>query len=971
MAPGHRLLPPLGGYELGAGESGSLPSNVYRAETGAGAGADALFRVNAGGPAIPAFDGGPSWRADTDAASDVRNSGSNAAGYGSVPTVTPDVPASAPRALYESERWDPNGDPEMTWAIPIPAGEDISVRLYLANRCTCTNDPGERRFDVQLEGATVLNDYDISADVGHDVGTMKSFDITSDGTVDIVFGHVTENPLINGIEIVRRSAGAEPPVEDTGLSYLRFDGEASPFPAQPAPAGDIDWQEVRGATMIDDELFYGTADGSFVRRTFDGSSYGDPVLIDPYNDPEWVDVDTGSGQTFRGTRPNFYAQIPNLTGMAYDDGRLYYTRAGSNQLFFRTFSPDSGVIYPAEQTVAGFSAPSPSGIFVDQESGSLYFATAETGNLSRIDLEGDAVTGNSEVVSGPEIDGVNWAFRAVFPGPGDPPPLPNVDPVAAFDVTSTSLTASFDASGSTDSDGEIESYEWDFGDGDTAEGVDPEHTYAEDGTYEVTLTVTDDEGATGTATQDVTVVFENESPMAEFTVESTSLTASFDATGSSDPDGEIVSYDWDFGDGESGTGATVDHTYAEAGTYTVSLTVTDDNDATNLVAQEVTVSLANVEPTAALSVEATDLMIVADGSGSSDSDGDIVSYEWDFGDGGSATGVTAEHTYAEGGTYTVTLTVTDDDGDTGTATEEVSVEAANVSPSASFTANSSGLDLGVDASGSSDPDGEVVSYEWDFGDGGSDTGVTAEHTYAEAGTFTVSLTVTDDEGAQGTSSQEVTVSDAPVSAPAFVTSAAVQTHGNTSSMRVPEGVEEGDLLLLHVVMSKDRDPAPPTGVGEWEVVTRLDNGPQNVVVYSRVASGAESDEIITLDVTDWTKTDMTMSVYRGVAGDPIEAMADVALVNQTQHPSAEVAVAGPGRTVVTYWSDRSSSTTAWEAPSGVEVRSTQVGAGGGRVSSLLVDDTSGPGTYPSLVATSTPQSPRSMVITLVLAPDEV
>ncbi|OLT24192.1 hypothetical protein BJF82_13400 [Kytococcus sp. CUA-901] len=182
-------------------------------------------------------------------------------------------------------------------------------------------------------------------------------------------------------------------------------------------------------------------------------------------------------------------------------------------------------------------------------------------------------------------------------------------------MTSTSLTASFDASGSTDSDGEIESYEWDFGDGDTAEGVDPEHTYAEDGTYEVTLTVTDDEGATGTATQDVTVVFENESPMAEFTVESTSLTASFDATGSSDPDGEIVSYDWDFGDGESGTGATVDHTYAEAGTYTVSLTVTDDNDATNLVAQEVTVSLANVEPTAALSVEATDLMIVADGLG--------------------------------------------------------------------------------------------------------------------------------------------------------------------------------------------------------------------------------------------------------------------------------------------------------------------------------------------------------------------
>ncbi len=968
--PGIAFFPLSGGYELGAGESGSLPSNVYRAETGAGDGADALFRVNAGGPAIPAFDGGPSWRADTDSASDVRNSGSNAAAYGAVPTVTPNVPASAPRALYESERWDPNGDPEMTWAIPIPAGEDISVRLYLANRCTCTNDPGERRFDVQLEGTTVLDDYDISADVGHDVGTMKSFDITSDGTVDIAFGHVTENPLINGIEIVRRGGGAEPPADDTGLSYLYFEGDESPFPAQPAPAGDIDWQQVRGATMIDGDLFYGMADGSFVRRTFDGTDYGDPVLIDPYNDPDWVDVDTGSGQTFRGNRPNFYAQIPSLTGMTYDDGRLYYTRAGSNQLYYRSFSPDSGVIYPAERTVSGFSAPSPSGIFVDQESGSLYFATAETGNLSRIDLDGTSVSGTSEVVSGPEVDGVNWAFRAVFPGPGDPPPAPNVDPVASFDSTSTSLTASFDASGSSDSDGEIVSYGWDFGDGGTAEGVEAEHTYDEAGTYQVSLTVTDDEGATDITTQEVTVVFENESPMADFIFDSTGLDASFDATGSSDPDGVIVAYQWDFGDGESGTGDTVEHTYAEAGTYTVSLTVTDDNDATNLVAQDVTVSLANVEPNAALSVEATGLMIAVDGSGSTDSDGEIVSHDWDFGDGGTGTGVTTEHTYAEDGTYTVTLTVTDDDGATGTATEEVTVEAANASPSASLTADSAGLDLAVDASGSSDPDGEVVSYEWDFGDGGSATGVTAEHSYAESGTYTVTLTVTDDEGAQGTATQEVTVSDAPVSAPAFVTSAAVQTHGNTSSMRVPAGVEEGDLLLLHVVMSKDRDPAPPTGIGEWEVLTRLDNGPQNVVVYSRVATGAESDELFTLDVTDWTKTDMTMSVYRGVGADPIEAMADVALVNQTQHPSAEVEVAGPGRTVVTYWSDRSSSTTAWQAPSGVEVRSTQVGAGGGRVSSLLVDDTSGPGTYPSLVATSTPQSPRSMVVTLVLAPGD-
>ena len=77
------------------------------------------------------------------------------------------------------------------------------MRLYFANRCTCTAASASGSSTSALDGTTVLTNYDIVADVGDQTGTMKEFDITSDGTVNIDFSHEVENPLINGIEIVR------------------------------------------------------------------------------------------------------------------------------------------------------------------------------------------------------------------------------------------------------------------------------------------------------------------------------------------------------------------------------------------------------------------------------------------------------------------------------------------------------------------------------------------------------------------------------------------------------------------------------------------------------------------------------------------------------------------------------------------------------------------------------------------------
>ncbi len=345
----------------------------------------------------------------------------------------------------------------------------------------------------------------------------------------------------------------------------------------------------------------------------------------------------------------------------------------------------------------------------------------------------------------------------------------NQSPTASFTDSCTDLDCSFDASASSDPDGSITSYAWDFGDGTTGTGVTAAHSYTADGSYTVQLTVTDNQGATNTSSVVVTVAAPvvNQPPVAAVTSSCTDLTCSFDASTSSDPDGSIVSYAWDFGDGTSGTGVTASHSYAAAGTYGVSVTVTDDQGATNTATTSVTVTApVNQPPTASFTSNCTDLSCSFDANGSSDSDGNIVSYAWDFGDGSNASGVTTNHSYATAGSYTVSLTVTDDQGATNTSTANVSVTPpANQAPTASFVPSCTDLACSFDASASSDPDGSIASYAWDFGDGTTGSGFNPSHTYAVAGTYNVQLTVTDDQGATASTSGSVTVSAAPNQAP--------------------------------------------------------------------------------------------------------------------------------------------------------------------------------------------------------------
>lgn len=168
----------------------------------------------------------------------------------------------------------------------------------------------------------------------------------------------------------------------------------------------------------------------------------------------------------------------------------------------------------------------------------------------------------------------------------------------------------------------------------------------------------------------------DQAPTAAFTSACTALACSFNGSGSTDSDGSIASYAWTFGDGTSDTGATPAHSYAAAGTYAVTLTVTDNQGASNAVTHTVTVS-APTALTASFTHSCTRLACTFDGSSSIPASGSSIRrYEWSYGDRRTGNGVRPSHTYSAARTYTVRLTVSDRQGRTASTSRQITVTAA-------------------------------------------------------------------------------------------------------------------------------------------------------------------------------------------------------------------------------------------------------------------------------------------------------
>lgn len=354
----------------------------------------------------------------------------------------------------------------------------------------------------------------------------------------------------------------------------------------------------------------------------------------------------------------------------------------------------------------------------------------------------------------------------------------NFAPVAEAGTDQSAIVGQavpFDGTASYDVDGRIAHYRWDMGDGTQLDGASVSHVYDRSGQYRVMLTVTDDSGVSNGTARDFMDVAVNAPPRPTFTIPPRSLSVSeigtLDATGSVDADGQIISYLWDFGDGAMGEGPVVNYAWTRSGVFHVTLTVIDDSGtASALQTAEMDIRI-DAAPVANAGADqyVTASEVRFDGSGSVDTDGRVMSWEWDFGDGGTGTGPSVTHAYQSTGTYQVALVVRDDSGaplNTDRDTMIVSINESPIADAGPPQTVAPGEEFVVSGRASIDPDGEIATYVWDFPNGSSVQGQRAAYAIAAPGLHRIRLTVYDDfEGGAADDESEVliTVNAPPVS----------------------------------------------------------------------------------------------------------------------------------------------------------------------------------------------------------------
>lgn len=339
------------------------------------------------------------------------------------------------------------------------------------------------------------------------------------------------------------------------------------------------------------------------------------------------------------------------------------------------------------------------------------------------------------------------------------------------------LTVGFDGSGSSDLDGLIKSFAWSFGDGSVGSGQFVDHNYSTPGNYTATLTVTDDGGATAASTVAIAVavppVVVNQPPLASFTAAllvAGTTQLGFDASASRDPDGTIVSYGWNFGDGATATGRSVNHQFLAAGDFTVTLTVVDNQGAS---AQD-RLLVSVVDPTPGPAPSTPVAVITAS------LNKQLLHFSWQY-DSALTPGLAGFRLYqnhnlacqianpaarqadcalaVDAGQVVLGLTAYDSSGVESASASEFLFNSSGIFPQAS--GGQAPLTVHFSSGASTAANGTIVNASWNFGDGTVASGAVLDHVFPVSGSYLVTLTVTDSLGGTGKSTATIAVSKRP------------------------------------------------------------------------------------------------------------------------------------------------------------------------------------------------------------------
>ncbi len=396
-------------------------------------------------------------------------------------------------------------------------------------------------------------------------------------------------------------------------------------------------------------------------------------------------------------------------------------------------------------------------------------ASYDNGRSATIGIEDQAGT-NAVQISYNQANIVNNSAYRFIMQTADGNYRPVADAGGSYAVN-VNEPVTLNGSNSSDRDGDALTYLWELGDGTTSTEMSPSHTYAATGTYTVTLIVSDGFVNSLPVSTTVTVVG-RAAPTIVMTATPEAILGSpihFDATGTVDPDGDAVQYNWDFGDGTTGAGESISHVYGAEGIYTATLTATDlVNASTQSVSVTITPNLS--VPIATITGQSTSHWrnaFTLDGTSSYDPDGQPLNYEWRYGVSRIGTEPTlTTDLFNTPGEYTIDLVVSDGYYSSSKVSHVMTItnDAPVSDPGGPYTVHW-GTPLSFNGNGSSDPNDDPITYSWNFGDNSYSSEVNPTHTYRTPGTYTLTLQVRDGVSSTTTTTTVTVTNTAPIANP--------------------------------------------------------------------------------------------------------------------------------------------------------------------------------------------------------------